>query len=669
MNRLASERSAYLRHAANQRIDWYPWCKEAFEEAMKQDKPIFLSSGAVWCHWCHVMAEESFKDEEIISLLNRDFICIKLDRDERPDIDRRLQIAVQSMTGTSGWPLSVFMTPDAMPFFGGTYFPPDDRFGRPGFKKILRIVADFYRNNRERVAEYSGSLIENISKVSEGEDLSLRAIDHSVVREARDAILSLSDLQNGGFGTAPKFPMPGAIGFLINLAFFERKNEFLKKVIVTTLKAMAWGGIHDQIGGGFHRYSTDEAWIIPHFEKMADDNAMLLKNYIDAYSLFKIETFRDVASGIIRFIKDVLSDPDGGFFASQDADVTPDDEGGYFTWREDELREVLDDDEYEIIKLHLWNERGTMHHDSSKRVLFVSKEINTIAEEMDLQRDYILKKISDSKVKLLNFRKKRKTPFVDTILYTSLNGMMIASFVKAYRVFGDDDLKAFAIKSLDRVLSLRYRDGRLFHSDNIEAMLDDYVYLIDAIIAIYEITGLPSYIETAENLMRDCINRFYDSSKGGFYDTAKDVLGFRIKGIEDIPHPSPNSIAIMVFVRLFQITNRNEYLDMAVNTIKTFLPRAMTSRGIHYASYYDALNMYLNTLRLSIHAGFESELTKTAISLLRPYTTIHYLKGEDLSFLIPDISEREYVLPCLSKGCLEPLFDKERLAEFLSKVS
>lgn len=667
MNRLANERSAYLRHAANQRIDWYPWCKEAFEEAMKQDKPIFLSSGAVWCHWCHVMAEESFEDEEIIGLLNRYFICIKLDRDERPDIDRRLQIAVQSMAGTSGWPLSVFMTPDAMPFFGGTYFPPDDRFGRPSFKKVLRTVADFYRNNRERVAEYSRSLIENLSKVPEEEDLSLRPVDLSIVKEARDVILSLSDLHNGGFGTAPKFPMPGALGFLINLSYFERKNEFLKKVIVTTLQAMAEGGIHDQIGGGFHRYSTDEAWIIPHFEKMADDNAMLLRNYIDAYSIFKIETFKDVASGIVRFIKDVLSDPDGGFYASQDADVTPDDEGGYFTWRDDELREVLDDEEYEIIKLHLWNERGTMPHDSSKRVLFVSKEINTIAEELNLHRDYVLKKISDSKVKLLNFRKKRKTPFIDTNLYTSLNGMMIASFVKAYRVFGDDDLKAFAIKSMDRILSLRYRDGRLFHSDNVEAMLDDYVYLIDAIIAIYEITGLPSYIETAENLMRDCINRFYDSSRGGFYDTAEDVLGFRIKGIEDIPHPSPNSIAIMVFIRLFQITNKNGYLDMAINTIKTFLPKAMSSPGMHYASYYDALNMYLNTLRLSIHAGLESELTKTAISMLRPYTTIQYPTGKDLLFVMPDISEKEYILPCLLEGCLEPIFEKERLEEFLFK--
>lgn len=666
MNRLSSEKSAYLRHAANQRIDWYPWCKEAFEEAMKQDKPIFLSSGAVWCHWCHVMAGESFEDEEIIALLNRDFICIKLDRDERPDIDRRLQIAVQSMTGASGWPLSVFMTHDGKPFFGGTYFPPDDRFGRPGFKRVLRTVADFYRNNREKVTEYSRSLIEKISKLTEKKDLSLRAIDRSIVKEARDVILSLSDLNYGGFGTAPKFPMPGALGFLINLSFFERKNEFLKKVVVTTLQAMAEGGIHDQIGGGFHRYSTDKAWIIPHFEKMADDNAMLLRNYIDAYSIFKIETFRDVASGIVRFIKDVLSDPDGGFYASQDADVTPDDEGGYFTWRDDELRRVLDDEEYEIIKLHLWDERGTMPHDSSKRVLFVSKEINTIAEKMNLHRDYVHKKISDSKAKLLNFRKKRKTPFIDTNLYTSLNGMMIASFVKAYRVFGDDDLRAFAIKSLDRILSLRYRDGSLFHSDNVEAMLEDYVYLIDAIISIYEITGLPSYIETAENLMRDCINRFYDS-RGGFYDTTEDVLGFRIKGIEDIPHPSPNSVAIMVLIRLFQITDRNEYLDMAINTIKAFLSQADESAGIHYGSFYDALNMYLNMLRLSIYSDMDSELTKTAISLLRPYATIQYPARKDLSFSIPGISEREYILPCRLEGCLEPIFKRERLEEFLLK--
>lgn len=666
MNRLAKERSAYLRHAADQRIDWYPWCEEAFEEARKQDKPIFLSSGAIWCHWCHVMAEESFEDEEIIGLLNRDFICIKLDRDERPDIDRRLQMAVQSMTGTSGWPLSVFMTHDGKPFFGGTYFPPDDRFGRPGFKRVLRTVAEFYKDNKDRIREYSDSLHGGLVKASDRTSPS-KEIDNITIKKATEIMLSSFDLQNGGFGTAPKFPMPGALSFLINLSFFDRKNETLRKMLVTTLLAMAEGGIHDQIGGGFHRYSTDEAWIIPHFEKMADDNAMLLRNYIDAYSIFKIETFGDVAKGIVRFVREVLSDPEGGFYASQDADVTPDDEGGYFTWRDEELREVLDDEEYEMIKLHLWNERGTMPHDSSKRVLFVSKDIDSISDELHLEKDYVLKKITEGKERLLEYRKKRKSPFIDTNLYTSLNGMMIASFIKAYRVFADDGLKAFAIESLDRILSLRYRDGRLFHSDNVEAMLDDYVYLIDAIIAIYEITGLPSYIETAENLIKDCINGFYDSGKGGFYDTAQDVLGFRIKGIEDIPHPSPNSIAIMVLLRLFQITERNEYLDIAINTIKAFLSQADESAGIHYGSFYDALNMYLNMLRLSIYSGMDSELTKTAISLLRPYTTIQYPARKDLSFSIPGISEKEYVLPCLLKRCLEPIFKRERLEELLIK--
>lgn len=661
MNRLASERSAYLRHAANQRIDWYPWTPEAFEEAMKQDKPIFLSSGAIWCHWCHVMAKESFEDDEVIEILNRYFISIKLDRDERPDIDRRLQMAVQSMTGTSGWPLSVFMTPDGRPFFGGTYFPPEDRFNRPGFKRVLLTVAEFYRANRERIIDYADSLLMGLKRVSERID-SPGKIDDSIIKKARDVILSSFDLENGGFGTAPKFPMPGALSFLINLSFFDRENGFLRKMILSTLLAMARGGIHDQIGGGFHRYSTDEAWIIPHFEKMADDNAMLLRNYIDAYSLFRMEALRDVALGIIRFVREVLSDPEGGFYASQGADVTPDDEGGYFTWKDEELREILDPEEYEIIKLHLWNDMGMMPHDNSKRVLFVSTDIDSIAEEMNLQRDYVSRKISDSKEKLLNFRKRRESPLIDTNLYTSLNGMMIASFVRAYRVLGLDDLMVSSVKSLERIISMRYKDTGLLHSETVEAMLDDYVYLIEAVVALYEVTGRGSYIQLAVDLAKGCIERFYDRDSGGFYDSM-DVLGLRIKGIEDIPHPSPNSVAIMVFMRLSQITGEREYLDMAFRSIQAFLSRVEASPGIHYGSYYDALNMYLNMMRLSVHGRPDSEIARKGIFTFRPYTTIQYPTG--LTFHIPGVSEREYVIPCLSERCLDPIYEARELEDFL----
>lgn len=363
MNRLSGEKSAYLRHAAHQKIDWHPWSDEVFEKARRENKPVFLSTGAVWCHWCHVMAKECFEDEEVTRLLNEHFLNIKLDRDERPEIDRRYQKAVIAMGSPGGWPLSVFLTPDRKPFFGGTYFPPDDLYGRPGFKRVLRSVVEFYHTNGIRVYEYSDRVMDFLktAPMPSGE------IGGSLLDQAVRDILSEYDPQNGGFGKMPKFPMPGAMEFLMRRYFFTG-NESVGLVVRKTLEAMAKGGFHDQLGGGFHRYSVDEGWIVPHFEKMADDNSWLLRNYVDAYALFGDRYFRDVAKGVTGFFRDVLSDPEGGFYASQDADVTPDDEGGYFTWREKDFRKVLNDDEYRALSLHLLHERGAMHHDPSKKV-------------------------------------------------------------------------------------------------------------------------------------------------------------------------------------------------------------------------------------------------------------------------------------------------------------
>jgi uncharacterized protein YyaL (SSP411 family) len=375
MNRLAHEKSAYLKHAAHQRIDWYAWSEEAFEKAHREDKPVFLSTGAIWCHWCHVMAQESFENEEIIKLLNDNFVNVKLDRDERPDIDRIYQNAVAAMGAGGGWPLSVFLTHDKMPFYGGTYFPPEDLYGRPGFKKVLKAVLELFTSKKEEISHYTGKLINALKP----KPMDLEDLKESEVGKAVEKILSELDPQNGGFGTAPKFPMTGALEFLINRYVLTSK-ESIRHAVKKTLESMAKGGFHDQIQGGFHRYSTDEAWIIPHFEKMADDNAWLLRNYIDAYAIFGDEYFKDVATGIINFIQEVLSDTDGGFYASQDADVTPDDEGGYFTWTDEDFRKVMSDEEYRILSLYLFHEKGTMHHDGAKRVLFVSLEKNEIAQ-------------------------------------------------------------------------------------------------------------------------------------------------------------------------------------------------------------------------------------------------------------------------------------------------
>jgi uncharacterized protein YyaL (SSP411 family) len=289
MNRLANEKSAYLKHAAKQGINWYPWCEEAFERAKKEDKPIFLSTGAIWCHWCHVMARECFEDEEIGRLLNNHFITIKLDRDERPDIDRLYQQAVSIMGVGGGWPLSVFLTPEKKPFFGGTYFPPEDRQGRPGFKKVILAVSEFYKSKKDEISEYTTRLLTSLHP----ESLKPEEIDEAIIENAVSKIISDFDPQNGGFGSAPKFPMTGAVEFLINRSVLKGEKS-AGHAVKKTLESMARGGIHDQLGGGFHRYSTDEFWIIPHFEKMADDNAWLLRNYAGAYTVFEEDEFKEV---------------------------------------------------------------------------------------------------------------------------------------------------------------------------------------------------------------------------------------------------------------------------------------------------------------------------------------------------------------------------------------
>ena len=432
MNRLSAEKSPYLRHAASQEIDWYPWGEEAFERAEREGKPVFLSSGAVWCHWCHVMAKECFENEEITKLLNENFISIKIDRDERPDIDRRYQRAVSAMGSAGGWPLNVFLTPDKKPFFAGTYFPPEDSFGRPGFKRVLKAVAGLYQSKKGELAEYGRELVTSLKQKPTLEG----RINKSMIEQGITSIISQFDPQNGGFGSAPKFPMCGALEFLINTYFFTG-NELTGLAVKKTLESMAKGGIYDQIGGGFHRYSVDATWIIPHFEKMADDNAWLLRNYVDAYSLFGNELFRDVALGVIRYTRDVLSDPEGGFYTSQDADVVPEDEGGYFIWTEEDFRRVLDAEEYKFLSAHLLNDRGAMHHDESKKVLFVSMDAGQIAEKMGIAEEMVSGTIELGKKKLIEERNRRAAPFIDRTFYTSLNGMLISAYLRAFRVLGD----------------------------------------------------------------------------------------------------------------------------------------------------------------------------------------------------------------------------------------
>jgi uncharacterized protein YyaL (SSP411 family) len=589
------------------------------------------------------MAKECFEDDGIAALLNELFISVKLDRDERPDIDRRYQQANALMGNAGGWPLSIFLTPDRKPFFGGTYFPPDDLHGRPGFRKVLRSVAEFYRSKKGDAGQYGSRVMDALRP----ETLDPGEIRKDQLGALQDAMLGHHDRVNGGFGAAPKFPMPGAIAFLMQRA--AAGDRHARDAVRLTLDAMAQGGFHDHLGGGFHRYSVDDAWFVPHFEKMADDNAWLLRNYLEAYGLFNDERYRQVAEGIIRFTREVLSDPAGGFFASQDADVTPEDEGGYFTWTERDLRQVLTSEEYEVLSLHFFHERGRLHHDPDKRVLCVSLKPEEVASRLGMDTGRVMQIISGSKRRLLAERTARQTPFIDRTLYTSLNGMFITSFLRAFRLLGDDGLREFALRSLGRVLGERFRDGELQHAAGVRAVLDDHVHLIEALVAAYEATGDRGHLDRAAALMDGCITMFGDPA-GGFFDTEDEVLGTRLKRIEDVPHPSANAVAVLQLIKLWHITARERYRDTAERALRTF-SSPVGEMSIHAGMYASALDAWFGILKLTVEARPDSELGRAALRLAGPATVIVY--GED----------RGRIVPCAGETCVAPVTRPEELLQ------
>jgi uncharacterized protein YyaL (SSP411 family) len=650
MNRLTNERSAYLRHAANQKIDWFPWSDEAFEKAKKENKPVFLSSGAIWCHWCHVMAKESFYDDEIAGILNENFVAIKLDRDERPDIDRRYQQAVAAMGFSGGWPLSVFLTDEKKAFYGGTYFPPVDMYGRTGFKTILLAVSDLYRTKKDEIHEQSDQFIALLDQ----QDTVPGEINAAMIGHAAQGMLSYIDKLHGGFGKAPKFPMSGAIEFLLNRYFFTRE-EGLGDLLKKTLNGMANGGFHDQLGGGFHRYSTDEAWTVPHFEKMTDDNAWLLRNYIDAYSIFGDSRYREIAEGILFFVNKELSHPDGGFYASMDADVTPDDEGGYFTWTDEDLKRALNEDEYKVLSVYFLHALNAVHHDPEKKVLSVMMTIEELAGKVGMDSETVKTIILQGKAKLLAERDTRTKPFIDNALYTSLNGMMISAYLKAYRVLRDETIRDLALKTLKKILETNVVDNRLYHSEGVKALLDDYIYLIDALLSAYEVTGDAAYLEKAQKYMDRCIELYRDEEKGGFFDTDEKVIGTRLKGVEDIPRPSANALAIMILVKLSLMIDDDRYRHLAESSLKLFSPPAQII-GLHAGYYFCAMDAFFHMLKLDINAQPTSPLAKEALREFYPYTVIRY--GGD----------NNHIIPCVGNTCYDPIDNADGLKKFLQTL-
>jgi len=649
MNLLASETSPYLKQASRQKIHWMPWSEEAFKKARIENKPVFLSSGAIWCHWCHVMAKECFEDEETANILNAHFVAIKLDRDERPDLDRRYQNALALMGINGGWPLNMFLTPDKKPFYGGTYFPPEEKFGRPGFKRILITIANMYKERKDEIIEYSEKIIASINqRESEQGDISRTLVEKAI----KSIILSI-DGEHGGFGLQPKFPMSGAIEFLLNRHCIK-PDERIGDLLKITLTRMARGGFHDQLRGGFHRYSTDRWWIIPHFEKMLDDNAWLLRNYVTAYALFHDDYFKEIALGIISFMKDELGDPQGGFYASQDADVTPDDEGGYFTWTDEEFKSLLSDEAYEVLRLHYFDERAIMHHDSSKRVLCYVMDPEEIAKILSKDIQNVKDIITFGKKTLLQARERREKPIIDRTLYTSLNGMAISAFLRSYMLFQDRDTLDYALKSLHRIMALNMNGYEVFHREGLEGFLDDYMNLIDALIGAYEVSGNNFYVDKAKHLMDTAVKKFWDEKGGGFFDTHQDEVSLRLKGIDDTPHPSPNALSIILLLKLSLLTDNEAYQKYAERTLKLFA-KASQDMEPYSGFYFCALDMFFNMVRLDLHLSPDSALASHSLAILYPYKTIVYH------------NDAGYIIPCVGNTCYPPIENIDGLFNFFYK--
>ncbi len=677
-------------------------CRRQIAAAKREHKPRLLDIGAVWCHWCHVMDRESYDDPEVAQIVNDNFIAVKVDRDERPDIDSRYQVAVSSISGQGGWPLTAFLTPDGKPFYGGTYFPPDDHWGRPGFKRVLLSIANAYREKHGDVVEQAkmveGAISHAESFTGRSAQFSPRVID-AIVKSA----LQMFDSTNGGFGQAPKFPHPAVLDLLIE-RYAQTGNEELHEVFATTLERMANGGVYDQLAGGFHRYSVDERWVVPHFEKMCYDNSELLKNYVHAYQATGSEFFAAIARDIIRWMDEWLSNREhGGFYASQDADYSLEDDGDYFTWTVQEAQEVLTEEEAKIACLYYdINEVGEMHHNPAKNVPYVRASVEEIARRLNLAPERVQELLNSAKKKMYAARLKRPTPYVDKTVYVGWNALCVSAYLEAAKVLALDHARRFALHSLDRVLSegwqpesglrhvIAYSDahagGRI-----IPGVLDDYAFISLACLDAYEATGDLSYFKFAKRIADAMLEKFFDQVSGGFFDTEQTagsekllgVLGARRKPFQDSPTPAGNSIAAIAMLRLHAYTNDESYRDKAEQTLEVFAGLA-EQYGIFGATYGIAAVHFSRphtqvmiigsdelAAQLYSAASASFAFSRSVIKLAANEAVTQNLPPA-LAETIPNLpgiySGKTTAVICSGFSCQPPVFDLESLKRLLEEV-
>ena len=725
-NSLARASSSYLRSAMHQPIQWHEFGEDAFAAARLANKPVLLDIGAVWCHWCHVMDRESYDDAEVAAIVNEHYIAVKVDRDERPDIDSRYQAAVGALTGQGGWPLTAFLTPDGKPFYGGTYFPPADQFGRPGFKRVLLSIAQAYRDKHGEVLEQA-QMVESAISRAESFSAGSGKVSATVIDAIVESARKMFDDVNGGFGSAPKFPHPAALDLVMDHYVRTRAgndrtgDDELRTIFVRTLEKMARGGIYDQLAGGFHRYSVDERWIVPHFEKMCYDNSELLKNYVHAYQATGDEFFAGVARDIIRWMDEWLSDPaHGGFYASQDADYSMDDDGDYFTWTLAETKAALTEDEAAVAALYYGiQEVGDMHHNRAKNVLHLSSSDRTLVEEiarrLKLEEESARTLLAAAQKKMYAARRLRPTPYVDKTVYAGWNAMCVSAYLEAAKVLDLAEVRPFALRSLDRLLSEgwiaergmkhviayseAFSDGRAEPRDvavAVPGVLDDYAFAVIACLDAYEATADLSYFRFARSIGEAMVAGFFDPVEGGFFDTraagreadeytALGILGTRRKPFQDSPTPAGNSAAAIALLRLHGYANDvsdngASYRDKAEQTLEVYAGVA-GQHGIFAATYGLAVVHFIQPHTQVVVVGKDkvaAELYRVAVRPLGLSTAVLRLDADKvvaqnlppaLAETIPNLPAlgggRSFAVVCSGFACQPPIFDAQELARTL----
>jgi hypothetical protein len=681
-NRLINETSLYLYQHAHNPVDWFPWSDEAFEKARQEDKPILLSIGYSACHWCHVMAHESFENEAIAQLMNDHFINIKVDREERPDLDTIYMNAVQMMTGHGGWPMTMFLTPEGVPFYGGTYFPPEDRYNIPGFPRVLLSLAEAWRERRDEVRQNGAALLGELDRLSQAQSRD-SVLNQALLEHAIEDLQSRFDPEYGGFSPrGPKFPAAMNLTFLLRQS--QRTNDHALLHIVThTLDKMAKGGLYDQLGGGFHRYSVDEKWLVPHFEKMLYDNALLSRLSLNAWQVTGQDFYKRITTETLDYIVREMTDASGGFYSTQDAD-SEGEEGKFFVWRPEEVSALLGESDAALFCRYFdISECGNFEHGTS--ILHVDDDVTTIARRLQVTPEKLDEVIAVGKATLFLAREQRIKPARDEKILTAWNGLMLRSFAEAARAFRREDYQQVAVRNAEFLLTHLQRDGRLLrtHKDGVSKLngyLEDYAFLIDGLLALYEATFDLRWLREAQSLADTMIAQFYDAKGGGFYFTSNDheTLITRTKDFMDNATPAGNSVAVAALLRLALFTGEQRYSEIAVQTLQMLKDSLLKYPGA-FGHLLCALDFHLSSpheiaiIGQRNHADTQA-LIEAIFSRWLPNKIVAFAESEDTESvsIIPllenrgMINERATAYICHQYRCEAPVNDAATLLKQLA---